>query len=160
MKGHEVVREKENLLRALSFVSLNSFFFPATVACLGVLGYLLRAMQMWLRTIWLGCWLALLAAQIGAEQLPLKLYTTADGLVHENVNEIVRDSHGYLWFCTLDGLSRFDGYRFVNYGVQDGLPHSSVNDLVESRTGAYWLATYSGAVRAAAVLFVSGSAGW
>lgn len=104
-------------------------------------------MQIWLRTIWLGCWLAMCYAQVGAEQLPLKLYTTADGLVHENINEIVRDSRGYLWFCTLDGLSRFDGYRFVNYGVQDGLPHSSVNDLVESRTGAYWLATYSGAVR-------------
>lgn len=105
-------------------------------------------MQMWLRIIRFGCcWLALLAAHSGAEQLPLKLYTTAEGLTHENVIEIVRDSRGFLWFCTLDGLSRFDGYRFVNYGVHDGLPHSTVNDLVESRSGAYWLATYAGVTR-------------
>lgn len=105
-------------------------------------------MRFWLRASKLiFLWLSLLAAHIGAEQLPLKLYTTADGLTHESIQEIVRDSHGFLWFCTLDGLSRFDGYRFVNYGVRDGLPHSSVNDLVESRTGAYWLATYDGVTR-------------
>ncbi|MBI1764897.1 MAG: hypothetical protein HYR56_26095 [Acidobacteria bacterium] len=79
--------------------------------------------------------------------MPLKLYTTADGLTHDNVLEIVRDSRGFLWFCTLDGLSRFDGYRFVNYGVKDGLPHATVNDLVESRNGAFWLATYAGVTR-------------
>src|SRR5262249_2600237 len=42
-----------------------------------------------------------------AEQLPIKIYTTADRLV--------QDSHGYLWFCTAEGLSRFDGYKFTNY---------------------------------------------
>jgi ligand-binding sensor domain-containing protein/signal transduction histidine kinase len=105
-------------------------------------------MQKCLRTIRFSLgWLLLLAVQLDAEQLPLKLYTTADGLAHENILEIVRDSQGFLWFCTLDGLSRFDGYRFVNYGVRDGLPHSSVYDLLESRTGAYWLATFAGVTR-------------
>ena len=31
-----------------------------------------------------------------AEQLPLKLYTTADGLARDTINRIVRDSHGVL----------------------------------------------------------------
>ena len=35
-----------------------------------------------------------------AERLPLKTYTTADGLVRDYVTRIVRDSHGFLWFCT------------------------------------------------------------
>jgi streptogramin lyase len=51
-----------------------------------------------------------------AERLPVKIYTTADGLGHNSVNRIVRDSRGFLWFCTLEGLSRFDGYSFTTYG--------------------------------------------
>src|SRR6266542_4288690 len=59
-----------------------------------------------------------------AERLPLKTYTTADGLAHNVINKIVRDSHGFLWFCTDDGLSRFDGYEFTNFGTDKGLPHA------------------------------------
>ena len=43
-----------------------------------------------------------------AEQLPIKTYTTADGLARDQINRIVQDSHGFLWFCTAEGLSRFD----------------------------------------------------
>src|ERR1700724_3648233 len=76
-----------------------------------------------------------------AERLPLKTYTVADGLAHDEINKIVRDSRGFLWFCTAEGLSRFDGYGFTNYSTNEGLPHPYVNDLLETRTGEYWLAT-------------------
>jgi ligand-binding sensor domain-containing protein len=52
-----------------------------------------------------------------AERLPVKTYTTADGLAHNSVHRIVRDSRGFLWFTTAEGLSRFDGYSFNNYGT-------------------------------------------
>src|SRR6267143_3877940 len=79
-----------------------------------------------------------------AERLPLKPYTTADGLPHNVINKIVRDSRGFLWFCTDDGLSRFDGYEFLNFGIEQGLPHPVVNDLLETREGEYWVATNGG----------------
>src|SRR5258708_11536970 len=82
-----------------------------------------------------------------AERLPLKSYTTADGLAHNEVNKIVRDSRGFLWFCTADGLSRFDGYTFTNFGTDSGLPHANVTDLLEARSGEYWVATYGGIAR-------------
>jgi len=82
-----------------------------------------------------------------AEQLPLKIYTAADGLAHNSVHRIVRDSRGYMWFCTSEGLSRFDGYEFHNYGRRDGLPHRDIRDLMESRTGDFWAATGSGLCR-------------
>src|SRR3954462_13769884 len=82
-----------------------------------------------------------------AEKLPLKIYTTADGLAHNTVNKIVRDSRGFLWFCTAEGLSRFDGYTFSNYGTEQGLPHPIVTDLLETRAGVYWVATSGGLVR-------------
>jgi ligand-binding sensor domain-containing protein len=82
-----------------------------------------------------------------AEHLPIKTYTTADGLANNAVNRIVRDSRGFLWFCTREGLSRFDGYSFTNYGIEQGLPSAIVNDLVETREGGYWVATAGGLCR-------------
>lgn len=84
--------------------------------------------------------LLLLLAVAQAEQLPIKRYTTADGLANNFINRIVRDSRGYLWFCTDEGLSRFDGYRFVNYSTEAGL-NPIVRDLLETRAGVYWVAS-------------------
>jgi ligand-binding sensor domain-containing protein len=84
------------------------------------------------------------SAQSGAEQLPIRTYTTADGLARDRVYKIVSDPRGYLWFCTYDGLSRFDGYEFVNYSVAHGLPHRQVFDLLITRSGDYWVATSAG----------------
>src|SRR6516225_3702297 len=81
-----------------------------------------------------------------AERLPIKAYTTVDGLPHNTVMRIVRDSHGFLWFCTLGGLARYDGYTFINYGVEQGL-RGSVTDLLETRRDEYWIATLSGLYR-------------
>jgi ligand-binding sensor domain-containing protein len=82
-----------------------------------------------------------------AERLPIKGYTIADGLAQNAVNRIVRDSHGFLWFCTSEGLSRFDGYTFTNYGTEQGLPHRIVTDFLQTRGGEYWVATHGGVSR-------------
>src|SRR6185295_7866390 len=93
-----------------------------------------------------GLLLASLAIAKG-ETLPIKSYTTADGLAHNVVNRIVRDSRGFMWFCTNEGLSRFDGYTFTNYGIEQGLPSALVIDLLETRDGVYWVATAGGLCR-------------
>ena len=46
-----------------------------------------------------------------------------------------------------DGLSRFDGYTFTNFGTDAGAASSTVNDLLETRGGEYWMATNAGLVR-------------
>jgi ligand-binding sensor domain-containing protein/signal transduction histidine kinase len=93
--------------------------------------------------LWLGF---AMPTEVRAERLPLKTYTTADGLARDYISRIVLDSHGFLWFCTPEGLSRFDGYAFTNYGAADGL-RRSVRDLLQARDGAYWIATASGLYR-------------
>ncbi len=75
---------------------------------------------------------------VRAETLPFKNYTTADGLGHDRVDEIVRDSRGFLWFCTGEGLSRFDGYEFKNYTQADGLPRSYARSCGRSANGVLW----------------------
>src|SRR5262245_34236698 len=82
-----------------------------------------------------------------AERLPLKSYTTADGLPHDQVNRIVPGSGGFLWFCTQGGLSRFDGYTFTNFGTAQGLPEGGVNELWETRAAEYLVATEGGLIR-------------
>lgn len=82
-----------------------------------------------------------------AERLPIKNYTTADGLARDRVQRVRRDAKGFLWFCTAEGLSHFDGYTFTNYTVDHGLTHRSVWDFVETRDGVYWIATLGGLVR-------------
>ena len=80
------------------------------------------------------------------EQLPIRTYTTAEGLAGNTIDRIVRDSRGYVWFCTREGISRFDGYEFQNFGVVQGLPALD-SDLVETPAGDYWIATGDGVAR-------------
>src|SRR4051794_28081355 len=89
-------------------------------------------------------WLAMIAQ---CRQLPLRVFTTVEGLASNSVHRIVADSHGFLWFATSEGLSRFDGYQFSTYGTDEGLPHRAVYDLLETRHGIYWLATPAGLTR-------------
>ena len=40
-----------------------------------------------------------------AQQLPIRTYTSTGGLPHNTIKCIVKDSRGFLWFCTSGGLS-------------------------------------------------------
>lgn len=90
----------------------------------------------------------LLAAAVcaRAERLPVRTYSTANGLAHDEITRIFQDSHGFLWFCTTDGLSRFDGSGFTTYTAKDGLAFSYVTAILESRRGVYWITTNGGGV--------------
>ncbi|MBI3194589.1 MAG: hypothetical protein HYZ34_09020, partial [Ignavibacteriae bacterium] len=79
-----------------------------------------------------------------AEHLPIKSFTTADGLSSNVILGVATDSRGFIWFCTRDGLSRFDGYQFVNYSIEQGLPEPAVTTIIESSPGNYWVATNDG----------------
>ena len=81
---------------------------------------------------------------VEGEVLPIRSYTTADGLAANRVDCIVPDSRGFIWFCTPEGLSRFDGYRIVSYGTGDGLPGRSAEAFLETHTGAYFAGTDRG----------------
>lgn len=82
-----------------------------------------------------------------SEQLPIKSYTTGDGLPRDEVTLVRQDSRGFLWIATGDGISRFDGYRFRNYTTDDGLADRRVNDFLETKSGVYWIATEGGLCR-------------
>lgn len=55
-----------------------------------------------------------LAVPGAAEILPVTAFSTADGLAHEHVRDLLVDSQGFLWLATGGGLSRFDSSRFAS----------------------------------------------
>src|SRR5437588_15045 len=82
-----------------------------------------------------------LSATVDAAQIAARRYTVEEGLASNFVSRIYQDSHGYIWFGTNEGLSRFDGERLVTYGTADGLPQSSITAIAEDTRGRLWVAT-------------------
>ena len=99
------------------------------------------------RFVELLCFLVVFATTAFAEQLPVRSYTSADGLGSSFVNALMRDSRGFLWVCTRDGLSRFDGSRFVTYQVGDKNAPPGIEQILETRKGIYWIVTTGGLYR-------------
>lgn len=74
--------------------------------------------------------------------------TVRDGLSYSNVTSIIRDCRGFMWFATINGLNRYDGYNFKVYlpvkGDKDSLAHEWVNTLYEDEDGYLWIGTRGG----------------
>jgi len=92
-----------------------------------------------------------------AEMLPIRTYTTTDGLPRNQIDRIVRDRGGFLWFLTPDGPSRFDGYGFLTLDTAAGLKSADVRDLLEDRAGTIWVTTRRGLQRMRAGRTVKGN---
>lgn len=71
-------------------------------------------------------------------------FTTRDGLSHNEVRCLLRDSRGFLWVGTANGLNRFDGYEFKVFlseaGQNSGLNGEVIAALAEAPDGRIWIA--------------------
>ncbi len=74
--------------------------------------------------------------------------TIADGLSNDGVQCIFQDRRGFLWFGTVDGLNRYDGYTFkvFKYDPVDSasLSDNNVLSICEDRAGRIWVGTANG----------------
>ncbi len=77
-------------------------------------------------------------------QIPFINYTTKNGLVQTQINDICQDHRGYIWLATAGGICRFDGKNFKNYSVSDGLPANTVTALLVDRENRLWIAMQGG----------------
>lgn len=71
------------------------------------------------------------------------------GLSHNQVNAILKDQDGFLWFGTVSGLNRYDGYSYrvfrKNYNDSSSLLDNSVQSLYELPDAKMWVNTMGGA---------------
>lgn len=74
--------------------------------------------------------------------------TTAEGLPQSTVNVTYRDSVGFVWIGTEDGLVRYDGHRLVRYGYRAGdasaLPGNYIKAIVEADDHDLWIGIADG----------------
>ena len=110
-------------------------------------------------TVWVGLFAAACSLGVCAElhqsgrlvQLPVvdgndlrfnQLHPPQDQLQDE-VNRIVQDDQGFMWFGTSDGLRRYDGYGFRAYRHNPKDPNSisgsTVYSLFKDRSGRLWV---------------------
>ena len=69
-------------------------------------------------------------------------FTTEDGLASNEVYAIHEDAQGYIWFATNRGVSRYDGYEFINYTTKDGLVENLTKRIFEDRFNRLWFVSY------------------
>lgn len=58
--------------------------------------------------------------------------TAADGMANGMVTSVTQDSTGVMWFGTINGLVRYDGYRLQNFFNIKGDPASLPNNYVRA----------------------------
>ncbi len=98
--------------------------------------------------------LALLASHSTFAAIGMPMHFTHlsvdDGLSQNNVQAILQDSTGYMWFATESGLNRYDGVEITRYhrsrSNPDGLRNDFIWSIVEDGNRNLWLATKGGGV--------------
>jgi diguanylate cyclase (GGDEF)-like protein len=69
---------------------------------------------------------------------------TTTGLGNLNVNAIAQDRFGYLWVGTENGLYRYDGREFRQFGAPDGLHSHTIQSLYASPDGTLFVGSTNG----------------
>lgn len=97
-------------------------------------------------------WLLYAIDVYGGSEIPENIrfthLTTEDGLSQSTATSILKDRYGFMWFGTMDGLNKFDGYTFHVYrNVPDdkySLPNNQIKTLYEDSEGNLWIGTMGG----------------
>lgn len=98
--------------------------------------------------IWLSLLLQSLSALAQSEYFNFSKFDTYTGLSHNQVNTILKDADGFVWFGTMSGLNRYDGYSCrifrKNYNDSSSLLDNSVQMLYEFPDGRMYVMTNAG----------------
>jgi ligand-binding sensor domain-containing protein/two-component sensor histidine kinase len=83
-----------------------------------------------------------------ADDYTFKQLTETDGLSQSTVFAMMQDTQGYLWFGTIEGLNRYDGYEFRVY-VNNPVDSTSISDdfistIFEDNENNIWAGTVNG----------------
>ena len=77
-----------------------------------------------------------------------EIWTTRDGLPHNQVNSIAQTPEGYLWFATWEGVVRYNGQEFRSFGRNNvpALQDSGIRAVSVGPTGNLVVSTSRGGV--------------
>lgn len=76
-----------------------------------------------------------------------KRITNEEGLQSISINAIAQDKNGFIWLGSTGGISKYDGYKLINYtNVSDtsGISSSNVSCLLADKNDKLWIGFYKG----------------
>ncbi|WP_406683221.1 response regulator [Seonamhaeicola sp. MEBiC1930] len=80
--------------------------------------------------------------------LKFENFDTAEGLSSSTCLDIFQDKEGYLWFGTIDGLNKYNGYEFEVFrsvlNDSHSISNNRINDIKEDNEGNLWIGTNNG----------------
>lgn len=95
--------------------------------------------------VFIGYWSTPVQSQT---KLRFDIFTQEEGLPNNQIQCIYQDSKGWMWIGTSQGLSRFDGYSFLNFLPETGDSLSLSGNLIrvikEDRSGNLLIGTENG----------------
>src|SRR4051812_38675590 len=98
--------------------------------------------------IWMGLLILSLSAFAQSEYFNFSKIDTYTGLSHNQVTSILKDSDGFVWFGTMSGLNRYDGYSCrifrKNFNDSSSLLDNSVQSLYELPGNRMYVMTNAG----------------
>ncbi len=81
-----------------------------------------------------------------SQEFIFKKYTVNDGMLHNQVFDVIQASDGLLWTASVGGVSSFDGSNFTHYTKEQGLSSNLVNCLYEDSKQRVWMGTLDNGV--------------
>lgn len=88
------------------------------------------------------CCLTIGCMQRVEARLAFRTFDVRSGISDNYVQSILRDRYGFMWFGTINGLSRYDGYQCKNYTtMQLGTYNNCINSVKEDASGNIWIRT-------------------
>lgn len=89
-----------------------------------------------------------ICASAQAEQYKFSHVDVNDGLSDNQIKSFLKDSRGFMWFGTVSGLNRYDGYSIKVYRNTPADPksisNSDINHLFEGPEGRVWATSWTG----------------
>lgn len=74
--------------------------------------------------------------------------TSENGISQSEVYSFLKDSRGFVWFGTIDGLNKYDGYSIEIFNTKRNDPHglsnNTIRSLAEDHLGRIWIGTNNG----------------
>lgn len=86
----------------------------------------------------------LLSTTLAQAQYSFRSIDIQSGLSDNYVRSIMKDQQGYLWFGTLNGLSRYDGFHNRSYTLtqKDGKKNANIIEVAQDKSSQIWVTTY------------------
>lgn len=82
----------------------------------------------------------------GQPKAMVEHYSTEQGLSHDIISCMIKDSDGFIWIGTWDGINKFDGQQFHSFSAARAVMKNTRVDQIMDGGDYLWIRTYDGEV--------------